>query len=949
MSPGACRALVASLATLVVAATTLLWAAPVMGASPDLDEFASSTYRVDPGNRRIDVQVVLNLTNTTGEPMARTTWGPIYIEDAVSEVDLRFTGGANRVGSFSDRPGPWKAMDIRLPRLNPGQTRSVSVNYQLDAGALTSGLPVRLGTSYVYFCMTGQEADRGQVEVQLPRRYAITASGSPLEEQGGRVATAIADLPADLFTCVEGTVERELSTSEFVGPGDRRIILQARPEDERWLSPAREFAAPSLGRLAEFLGQDIPGTQPVVIRQSPPASLGGYASDHSTPGVVQLDEFAGVGGIDHQMAHAWFGTDTFPERWMREGLAEWAAQGVAGGACPPVTDADPSLDLSEWQVVRPTAPADIDAVLEQQEAAACGIMSRLAERMGGDEAFKAVTAALLAGEEKYSGPGPSGGSPVEVVDWMEFLDAVDEIGLVPEVGAQDLDFAQDLLARYGIPHDPSLLELRSQARQRYHAFLDNPAGLAAPAVARRAMDEWRFTSALEALDKADAVLADLTSADTLVPEAGLVPFIRPEFEGAASLIALDEVRAEAASLRDEAERVIPLLNELRRVAPGDWAMPAAVRNAVTQKRFDDAFAAVEPAVAVARAIMEADEVLPEAGLRDRFGARFEAASTAAALETLAQDATEVSAQAQRVAVALSDLRASVGDWVIPDAVTAPIASGRIADALAVVQDARGVVTAAREADQALPEAGLAAGIRTRFEGAGSAAEMAAIRADAEADRDNARTVGVSLSSLKGIVPSWQLPAILTQPIAERDFDLAAELLSEAAAWVRLAAEADRALPEMEAITRTREAFEGATAPSDIEVGRDLAADWALSATRVRDALAQVSGPSDLMTDIGLYGTDLTPLRVAAVEAAHSGDVALATERAVALVQTYTDGARSGGLRLAGLAFLGVAIVGVVGLWWLFRRNQGPPWARHGRPPWAREPSKSLVRRKPRTR
>lgn len=960
MSPGACRALVASLASVLAASTAfMLGAIPALAASPDFDEFVSSTYRVDPPNRRIDVQVVLSLTNMTAEPLVRTTWGPIYIEDDVSEVGVRFTGGASRVGSFSDRPGPWKAMDIRLPRLNPGQTRSVSIDYQLDAGPLTSALPVRLGSSYVYFCMTGQEADRGQVELLLPRRYAITASGSPLEEEGGRVVTARVEQPSDLFTCVEGTVERDLSTSELLGPGDRRIILQARPEDEAWLSPAREFAGPSLERLAAFLGQGIPGTQPVIIRQSPPASLGGYASDHSTPGVVQLDESAGVVDVDHQMAHAWFGTDTFPERWMREGLAEWAAQGVAGSSCPPVSDADPALDLSDWQVVRPTAPADIDALIAQQEAEACGIMSLLATRMGGDEAFKAVTAALLTGEEKYSGPGPSGGSPIEVVDWMEFLDAVDEVGLVPALGTEELDFAQDLLARYGIPHDPSLLEQRSLARQRYHAFLDNPAGLAAPAVVRRAMDEWRFASATEALDKAEEVLADLTSADTLVPEAGLVPFIRPQFESASSLVALDEVRAEAASLRDEAERVIPLLNELRQVAPEGWGMPAAVRDAVTQKRFDDAFAAVEPAVTIAQAIMAADAILPEAGLLDRFAARFEAAASAEALERLAEEATEVGAQAQRLGVALADLRASVGDWVIPDAVTAPITGGRIADALAVVQDARGVVAAAREIRttvDAVLEAtgipagdGLAAGIRARFEGAGSAADVAAIRADAEADLRDAQTVGVSLGSLTAIVPSWRLPAILTQPITDREFDLAAELLSQAAAWVRSAAEADQALPEMEAIERTRQAFEGATSPADIEAGRDLAADWALSATRVRDALAQVNGPSDLMTDIGLMGTDLTPLKVAAVEAAKTGDVALATDRAVILVSAYTDGARSGGLRLAGLAFLAVAIVGVAGLWWLFRRNQGPPWARQGRPPWARETSKSLVKRKPRTR
>jgi hypothetical protein len=43
----------------------------------------------------------------------------------------------------------------------------------------------------------------------------------------------------------------------------------------------------------------------------------------------------------------------------------------------------------------------------------------------------------------------------------------------------------------------------------------------------------------------------------------------------------------------------------------------------------------------------------------------------------------------------------------------------------------------------------------------------------------------------------------------------------------------------------------------------------------------------------------------------------------------------GGLRLAGIVFFAVAILGVIGLWILFRREAGPPWARQTRPHWAK--------------
>jgi hypothetical protein len=88
----------------------------------------------------------------------------------------------------------------------------------------------------------------------------------------------------------------------------------------------------------------------------------------------------------------------------------------------------------------------------------------------------------------------------------------------------------------------------------------------------------------------------------------------------------------------------------------------------------------------------------------------------------------------------------------------------------------------------------------------------------------------------------------------------------------------------------------------------------------------------------MIGTDLTPIRDEAIAAAKDGDVALATQKAQQIVDAINEGSRNGGLRLAGIVFLIVAIIGVLGLWWLFRRNQGPPWARNRRPPWAQKPA-----------
>ena len=240
---------------------------------------------------------------------------------------------------------------------------------------------------------------------------------------------------------------------------------------------------------------------------------------------------------------------------------------------------------------------------------------------------------------------------------MEFLDAVDERGLVP-AGDDQLDFAQNLLASYGVADDPT--PARAAIRGCASATTSSSttaAPLAAPAIVRTAMDEWRFDDATRAIDLSEQVLDDLTSADALLPEAGLVPFIQPGFESAETEEALEAVRVEAASLLNAAEQILPPLNELRTVTPQEWTLPAAIRAAVTEQRFDDALAAVEPALDIARDVTAADAALPEAGLRERYKAQYEAAATRDALETLADRVAEVRTQAEGTGIELEALQA----------------------------------------------------------------------------------------------------------------------------------------------------------------------------------------------------------------------------------------------------------------------------------------------------
>jgi hypothetical protein len=478
MSSGACRALVAVVLTLVA---TIVMTLPVAARTDELVESSVVTYEVLPSSGRVKATLIFTLTTGQADWQAQR-WGPIVVESATTP---RVTGARKTPGG-TNVPGPgapWENVDVRTEKIPGGrETDSFQVRYNLDAGIGTVAMdvPARVDKSYIYLCVPGQETDSHKVTIKVPgNNWEFDQSGTPMEPTDSGLTWSGGGNPAEAFTCIEATREDQLIPQPLIGPADREIELQAWANDPAWLASAANRARPALDDIHLFLGHDIPGEGPVIIREAPAREAGGYASAHDTPGVVQLDETGGTRDIEHQMAHAWFGKDNINELWLREGLADWTAAGVTGTACEPVTDNGAELDLSEWLVIQPTAPEDYEAVIAAQEAAACGIVTALAARMPAETFKTEVLGSMLNGETKYIGSaGPeSGTSPL--VDFREWLDAVDERGLVPAGKADpayaenltDLDFAQDLLDEFGITSDPAELQLRSEARAKYHEFL----------------------------------------------------------------------------------------------------------------------------------------------------------------------------------------------------------------------------------------------------------------------------------------------------------------------------------------------------------------------------------------------------------------------------------------------------------------------------------------------
>ncbi len=673
MSSGACRALVSVLLTIVATAVMVL---PVAANTEELEETSTVTYTVVPSTGEIEVTMGFTL-KTGNAPFGPKEWGPIMVERR-ARPDVG--GGFELVTRAQDAPGLWTARWVETPPIEGGRTTDrfrlrYPVKASLDQGnAVLDATPARVDGSYFYVCAFGQDTDEGKVtiEVKDDAAWTLTQSGTPLKKVGNnRLESDSSRTPAQIFTCVEGVREDNLVKESFVGPADRQIELQAWADAAGWLSPAEANSKPALDAIRAFLDHDIPGDGPVVIRMAPPRELGGYASAHDTPSVVQLDQNAGVGDPKHELAHAWFSTDTFTELWLRESMALWTASAMNGAACDPAGPNATDLDLSAWQVVQPTSGDGWEQTIADQDAAACGIASAVASRMS-DEQWRAVIGSLLDSETKYVGSAGPEIAASPVVDYREWLDAVDERGLVPAAAdpahaanLDDLDFAQNLLDAYGIPGAGLDLAERSAARAYYHQFLADAAPLGAPLAVRKAMDDWSFQAATEALDKSYEVLDALNEADRLLPTAGLVPLIQRPFESAANVSEIEAVRTDALDLLERASELVEPLGQLQQVVPSGWDFfPATIDSAIDERRFEDAMAAITPAIEIAKQITAADAALPSAGIVESFGARYRAAATQNELEALVGDAAAIRREAEATGRALGQLRDEVGEWQI---------------------------------------------------------------------------------------------------------------------------------------------------------------------------------------------------------------------------------------------------------------------------------------------
>jgi hypothetical protein len=560
----------------VLIAVVLSLAIPAAAvATPGLTERSDSTFRLHPGQNRIKTDVVITLTNrkpasTSIAPCSagsaqrcrfRTNyfwnkWGNVYVPAGATKV--RFSSPGLRT-SVAKKTKHWTSYLLTFPNLNFGQTRRVKVSYELPGGKPRSKHRTRVMDAYTYFCWHGEPGDTGKVSVVLPPGYEATTFFEKIRtKKTKKHTTIIANFkgdPSKVYACTDAYKPSKLLRTELTSPGGQLVTVEGWPEDPEWSEQMAAVVTDTLPKLESLIGRPLP-LDDLTIREVSEQSLYGYGSNFGIRhAVVRLGEHIdNTTSAPSGLASAWFNGRKIKDQWLDFALTNWAGNQVSQFGCWPVAEypGKGKPNLSKWKQLKDKPSETLEAVVDWQYDAACNIIDTVEDQIS-DEQMHAVLGSLLDGTPKY-GPQPAErNGKFRKATWKDWLDAADELGLVP-AGVDDLVMAENALKDHGIARARDL-KGRAKARAAYHEALATMDGTHLPYIVNDQMGRWKFGSAMKALPIAtqtyQAIMANPQMSDE-DREAYLVRFVV-----AKSLKGLRSLASEAASFEPAPPDVEP--------------------------------------------------------------------------------------------------------------------------------------------------------------------------------------------------------------------------------------------------------------------------------------------------------------------------------------------------------------------------------------------------------
>ncbi|MBI3751294.1 MAG: hypothetical protein HY263_06510 [Chloroflexi bacterium] len=574
-------------AGLALLLTVGLGSAPPAAASEGVTSTATQTYDFRPAQHLVHVTVDLAVKNTipsttTYEPCIQYTWDPywglepysttcphttnyyitkgsVWVED--SARNLKITADSGSVSkAVSTASYGYTNYTLTFQRTFYGHTRKIRVTYDLPGAAPRTAGGIRAGQAYAYFCAIGNGPDGGTIRIITPTAFSFSHNDSAglafsTSQSGGRTVYSSGSLvaPVSAWSCFEGINVSGFASQTVQAPDGRSVIVAAWPEDPAWGAAVAADVRSSLPGIERLVGRPLPGTGSLAILEV--GGLGDYGGFYypDTNIAVINEDFTQPGLTAHELSHAWFNDKAFKSTWLAEGYAQWVGSQNGAASCDraPAYPGSGNANLEAWSYLGAKSTAAERALVDYQYNAACWVIASVADRIG-TARMTAVLAALFDGTSAY---GTSTASNTKPATWQAWLDAVDELGMVP-AGEADLDLVQNELAQVGVAADRATLSARSSARAAYHELLTTT-GWTIPAAITGPLTKWEFGSASKAITTAQTAYADLSAAEDAVPDsAALSSPIGDTWQAARSQADLETVATTAKAERQAAEALV---------------------------------------------------------------------------------------------------------------------------------------------------------------------------------------------------------------------------------------------------------------------------------------------------------------------------------------------------------------------------------------------------------
>ena len=504
----------------------LLAPAGMARAASGFEMRTEATYTVNDAERRIDVAISATFKNTTPNPAGQfSVFDEVKIAVQDGAASLAARDGEGDLDATLAREGNVNVATIALrDGLRLDQSVELDVTYQLPDGAV-AGLRVR--PSAVVF-PAWAFGTSGSVSVVVPGDFEVSTDGDALSRSTTGDTTTltsgpVAD-PTQWLSLVVATSETEFVTTTRSVPLDGGTVdLQVRAfdDDPEWGEATADLLADALPGIQEALGLEYTRQGPVVVTETvdlgpdPTIAEGEGTSPELLIGFDQ-QPFA----IVHQAAHLWLTDQLAAERWIREGLASWAAAQVAADLelAPPYDPAaratelaDAAFPLESWGAGEATA---------EQDAYGYAASWKLADDLVASvtpEGLQSALRRIVAGRSAYDPiadeePDP-GAVPVNPVDSRRLLDHLEAVS-----GADlSASFATTVFAA-GIADE---LDARRAARASHEALLQRAGDWGSPRTVTEPLAAWDFPAAEAAAAAAEDWLDDRDALMEAIGAAGL--------------------------------------------------------------------------------------------------------------------------------------------------------------------------------------------------------------------------------------------------------------------------------------------------------------------------------------------------------------------------------------------------------------------------------------------